>query len=206
MSEEAKQPETQGQPATESSAEVPASLVREHPLFQKLASELKSMKGELENKALTERQKQEEIALKKLEEKQEYETIINKYKEDMESLRTTYEQKMLHKDLKLALSSAGLTNEIALKGALSSFEGSADDISTFVETLVESNPELFQKSQKTKLASLTMTAPSMRADSNTSWKDVYSKWVPGSRDPESQNAEKMIRDYHTEHGHMPPKA
>jgi len=197
------------QPATEQQTTEPQvdnNAVRNSPLFQKVASQLKQMQEAIAQKESAEQQAKEEAERKQLEAKGEYETLLSQLNDKLQNTETKYQRELTQRDLKFALANAGMSNQLALDGAIAGFNGTSEDVQDYVAKLREDHKELFTTgAQKPKLSALPTATPATRGTSDMSWKQVYESWVPGSRDPKSLEAESRIQQYLNENGEMPPK-
>jgi hypothetical protein len=197
------------QPATEPQATEPQvdnNAVRNSPLFQKVASQLKQMQEAIAQKESAEQQAKEEAERKQLEAKGEYETLLSQLNDKLQNTETKYQRELTQRDLKFALANAGMSNQLALDGAIAGFNGTSEDVQDYVAKLKEDHKELFTSgAPRQKMSALPTQNPATRGASNTSWKQVYDSWVPGSRDPKSLEAESRIQQYLNEYGEMPPR-
>jgi hypothetical protein len=165
MSEEGKQEGIESTESTEPT--VTNADVRNSSLFQNVTSKLATLQQQIQEKEAAEKEAKERAELQSLEAKGEYETLITRKNEEIENIRQQHVRELTERDLKLALSTAGLTNAIALNGAVAGFKGTAEDINQYVTDLQKDHADLFVGTQQQpKPTALPTGQPSSRANTN----------------------------------------
>ncbi len=174
MTEENKQTTEQVETTTKP---ISASDVRNHELFQKLTSQLKE---------ITDAEKAREDAAKvaakekkrdELKAKNDWATLEADYVRQIEQLNeehenaltnrdTSHNKELTMRDLKQALTVAGITEEFTLTGAMAGYDAETE-IADYVKTLRESKPHIFATQQNNGVPALVTPSPSARPTNKT---------------------------------------
>jgi hypothetical protein len=132
------------------------SFLREKKLNERLAAIEQSQ---------ADAKKAEEQA--KLEAKGDYEKIVEQLKADSQAEKKRFEREMVKFKLESELTKAGVQNQFTIEGIVAKFDGSADEISQYVESLKtdEANAGLFQAARPVGQTPPTHSFPGARSKS-----------------------------------------
>ena len=153
---------------------------REEPGFKAMTKKVADLEKKLAAAAQASQEAAEKRERKKLEDREHYDAIVKDLENKMASLQSDYEAKIVAKDLDIALTRAGFTNPLLLKGAKAGYDGTAS-IEEYVEGL------LADEATQALLAPAKEGAPAARftkPSSQSSTKSLDERLKDG--DPEAQ--------------------
>jgi hypothetical protein len=141
--------------------------VRESKLFRETAKANQELRDRLAaiEQSQADAKKAEEQA--KLEAKGEYDKIVEQLKADREEEKKRYERKEVEFKLESELAKAGVQNQFTIDGIVAKFEGSAEEVSQYVESLKadEANAGLFQAARPAGQTPAAHSLPGARSKS-----------------------------------------
>jgi hypothetical protein len=181
--------------------EIDSSVVRNHALFQKqtkLNSELKERLAQYEAKEKTIEQERQ---MKLAEEQGNFKSLLEQKDKELQTFKDNLQKELTKERLSNALLQAGVTHPLALKLAVSEFDGSAE-ISEYVQAIVQSEEYKVFFPTGEQVGNRGPSPVSPAKNSAISWDQVREDLT--SNNPQKQkNADKMIRDFMRTHGKMP---
>lgn len=200
--------ETQETEATGDTAEGKLSdaAFKNTNLFKNMAAQNLELKNKMEELLDAERKKQEAAEMKQLEAKGNYEEALMKLKAESTSKETQLRKELLETNLKFKLSMAGLTDELALRGALVGFEGDMDGIDLYIESLREQHPAYFgqqEPQQPRAQGSLAAGTPGTRSGAMDWGKAKAALSDPSTSMEELAKIDKAVKEHVKNHGKMP---
>ena len=132
----------------------------------------------------------------------EYEKAAAILRAELQAERDKNARGAVERGLTSQLRSAGLTEELAIDGALSKYSGDLDGIPAYIAQLQEQNPTTFSAPKAPSAGALAVGSPSARP--NNDWSQI--KVDQNSKDPTVRgSAAKAIDDYVMANGgKLPP--
>ncbi len=175
MTEDNKQTTTEQ--TTTGEPTITASDVRNHELFQKLTSQLKEITDaekarEDAAKVAAKEKKRDELKAKndwatlEADYIKQIEALNEEHKNALENRDTTHSKELTRRDLKQALTVAGITEDFTLAGAMDSYDPEME-IADYITTLKESKPHIFASGNNSGAQALVTPSPSVRTTSKT---------------------------------------
>lgn len=149
--------------------------VRESPAFRGVISQLEQeraraaeMQAKLDQLTSAQEQAQKEAEEKRLADEGRYKEIADKARAETEQLRAAHAAELRKRDLTTELIRAGLTNDIAIAGAIATCPGDAD-VSQYVAEIREKNPNLFVSGE---MPPATTPAQGRSAGASDQWANI----------------------------------
>lgn len=172
MSEETPNTEQDQEPAPGTApqdGEIDAEQVRKHKIFLSVAKHNKELSDRLDAIENAQTKAKEEDERKALEAKGEYETVLKQRDAEIERIKQEYAVEDLKRNISDALRDAGANNPVFIKGAVSEFTGTAEEIADFVKGLKENelNTAFFGEVKPAGQKALAHGAAGSRSNSKT---------------------------------------
>jgi len=155
--------------------------------------------AKLDELAQTEAAKQAEAERKRLEEAGEYKAILAKLEAEREAIRAEAARENTALRLRYELTRAGMTNELAIDGAVSRYADG--DLGEYVSELRTAHPDLFAAPGMAPAAAPAQGAHSAGA-ARANWDEVRAMETSPNRDDRIK-ARVLLADYHRAHGRYP---
>lgn len=210
MSEEVKSPEPEVKTPEDDKGqmgEVPSisnADLKAHPVFQKLTSQVAAYERAEQERREEAAKAAQEAEIKALEDQKRYDEVIKLKDQEIQATVEKFQNELLTLNLKNELVKAGFHNDHFVKGVVSDFQGTQEEIDSYVQSVLnDEKNKPFLASSQNQQSYVPPSTPGVASMNDTVPIETLKAWENSSDREERIKARAYLSKYRQANGKYP---